>query len=94
MFELLLSLCTVPSIRQCVNSSLFTPLAQGKVSATEMAEVQQTALKPDTNILLCCIHWAAQEPNPRSRAPCLALDFLFETCQVGRVKLPVLIERK
>ncbi|XP_059144310.1 protein CIP2A homolog [Physella acuta] len=81
MFELLLSLCTVPSIRQCINSSLFTPLAQGKVSATEMSEVQQTALKPDTNILLCCIHWAAQEPNLRSRAPCLALDFLFETCQ-------------
>ncbi|KAH9508675.1 hypothetical protein Btru_049598 [Bulinus truncatus] len=81
MFQLLLNLCTVPSIRQCVNSKMFTPLAQGKLSPASLVDIAHTPLTPDTEPLLCCLQWAAQDPGPRNRAPCLALDFLIDSCQ-------------
>ncbi|KAI8792079.1 protein CIP2A [Biomphalaria glabrata] len=81
MFQLLLSLCTVPSIRQCVNAKMFSPLAQGKLSAASLVDITRSPLTPETEALLCCLHWVAQDPSTRNRAPCLALDFLIDSCQ-------------
>ncbi|CAL1539865.1 unnamed protein product [Lymnaea stagnalis] len=81
IFELLLSLCSVPSIRQSVNSRLFSPLSQNEFTSTLMISATKQPLTPDTDALLCCLHWAAQDTKPRNRAPCLALDFLIDSCQ-------------
>lgn len=82
MFELLLSLCAIPTVRQSINNRLFAPLTQNATSLTDMLEATSRSLAPDTEPLLCCIHWAAQDLAPGSSAPCLALDFLIDSCQV------------
>ncbi|BFZ09610.1 hypothetical protein BsWGS_12650 [Bradybaena similaris] len=81
MFELLLNLCVIPSVRQSMNCRLFTPLAQNSISLNLMLEATCQSLTSDTEPLLSCLHWVSQELTFRSCTPCLALDFLIDSCQ-------------
>ncbi|CAG5119041.1 unnamed protein product, partial [Candidula unifasciata] len=81
MFELLLNLCVIPSVRQSVNCRLLTPLAQNSISSDLMLAAIHESLTPDTEPLLSCLHWASQKLTSRSRTSCLAIDFLIDSCQ-------------
>ncbi|XP_005109543.1 protein CIP2A [Aplysia californica] len=81
VFELLLHLCAVPSIRQSVNSRLFSALTEGQMDSKRLSEAAGQALMPGTEPLLSCVHWSAHTGNTNSSVALLALEFLSESLQ-------------
>ncbi|GFN75541.1 protein cip2a-like [Plakobranchus ocellatus] len=88
LFQVLLSLCSAPAVRQTVNVVLFSSLSQGRLSVQSLLDSvhceqqQQQTLSAGTDPLLCCLHWAALvSRGSNSRVSCVALDFLIDSCQ-------------
>ncbi|RUS91816.1 hypothetical protein EGW08_000387 [Elysia chlorotica] len=84
LFEVLLSLCVAPAVRQTITIVLFSSLVQGRISSQNLldsVQKQQQPLSAGTDPLVSSFHWAAHTAKADNRVACAALDFLIDSCQ-------------